>query len=445
MLLLSQLDQIPHRFPAYVREMRGFLESQDFAVRGPESLVALWERLQAEADTRRDVAALVGAMARRERERSSSMDLLGIVVVAATGTQTDDFDSPLLEETVRGLLRFVSQARRAAFDEAGPVVARAAMVRPVQAEPVAPVARPVQREPVRVAAVAAAPMLLRAEVEDEVETESEPRRRGYLWAVVGIVCVALGLGGVWMVHHRPEETVSAPAGAGAVLERSPVAAPPSSVVAPSRSGAATSARPAARGRVTVRMGADVEALRGPVIAKRKMEAAPVVRVPAPSMPARGADALARLRTPPPAVVERRAGKEGAAAARVDPYARPGLLRRVPGGEVAEVPEPEERKTAEGGVVRPATIGMMAGHVIYSPAPLYPEEASKNGVQGEVTVRAVVNEEGNVTDARVISGPEPLRGAALEAVQHWRFEPYKENGKRIAMATTAIVDFQLPSP
>lgn len=140
----------------------------------------------------------------------------------------------------------------------------------------------------------------------------------------------------------------------------------------------------------------------------------------------------------------RASASKASTQPIDPYAVPPLLRRGTGGQPDEVAsEPEERTTPEGGVVRPQSTGMMAANVYYSPAPLYPPAASAAGVQGEVTVRATVDAEGNVTDARVVSGPEPLRDAALEAVQHWRYRPYTQNGKQIAVQTTAVVDFQLP--
>ena len=87
--------------------------------------------------------------------------------------------------------------------------------------------------------------------------------------------------------------------------------------------------------------------------------------------------------------------------------------------------------------------MMATNLISSPAPEYPAAASQARVQGEVTVRAVVDRNGNVTDARVISGPELLRDVSLEAVQHWRFRPYMQGGKPVEVATTAVLDFELP--
>ena len=100
-------------------------------------------------------------------------------------------------------------------------------------------------------------------------------------------------------------------------------------------------------------------------------------------------------------------------------------------------------TPREGVVRSGSAGIMAGNVMFSPAPMYPAAASAAGVQGEVTVRAVVGRDGDVVDARVVSGPPLLREAALEAVEQWRYRPYLQDGKPVAVATTAIVDFQMP--
>lgn len=96
-----------------------------------------------------------------------------------------------------------------------------------------------------------------------------------------------------------------------------------------------------------------------------------------------------------------------------------------------------------GSVRSGSAGIMAGNVMFSPAPMYPPAASAANVQGEVTVRAVVGKDGDVIDAHVVSGPPLLRDAALEAVERWRYRPYLQDGKPVAVATTAIVDFQIP--
>jgi TonB family protein len=86
---------------------------------------------------------------------------------------------------------------------------------------------------------------------------------------------------------------------------------------------------------------------------------------------------------------------------------------------------------------------MASNLMYSPEPEYPAGAIAAGVSGQVTVQAVVGPRGNVIDARVVSGPPLLREAALDALGRWRYRPYEQDGKPVAIATTAIFDFQIP--
>ena len=69
---------------------------------------------------------------------------------------------------------------------------------------------------------------------------------------------------------------------------------------------------------------------------------------------------------------------------------------------------------------------------------YPADAIAKGIQGTVIVQATLNERGVVTDARVVSGPEPLRKAALKSVLEWHY-----SGQALSPVEVAI-DFKLPS-
>ncbi len=79
-------------------------------------------------------------------------------------------------------------------------------------------------------------------------------------------------------------------------------------------------------------------------------------------------------------------------------------------------------------------------------PAYPPEALKQKVEGTVMVRAVVNEEGDVTTARVVAPVDPrLDAAAVETVKGWKFTPGAEFGQPatysmdvpIRFSTTAV--------
>ena len=71
-------------------------------------------------------------------------------------------------------------------------------------------------------------------------------------------------------------------------------------------------------------------------------------------------------------------------------------------------------------------------------PEYPMLALKMHVQGQVTVQAVVDADGNVTDVKAVSGHALLRPAALECVKKWQYEP--ASGKTVEMIG---VSFTLP--
>jgi TonB family protein len=52
--------------------------------------------------------------------------------------------------------------------------------------------------------------------------------------------------------------------------------------------------------------------------------------------------------------------------------------------------------------------------------VYPQAARAKGLEGTVVVQARLDSSGSVVDASVVSGPQELRRAALEAVLQWRF-------------------------
>jgi TonB family protein len=76
-------------------------------------------------------------------------------------------------------------------------------------------------------------------------------------------------------------------------------------------------------------------------------------------------------------------------------------------------------------------------------PQYPEVARRQNIQGPVTLSAVVGEDGEVRSVTVLSGDPALRKAALDAVQQWRFKPFRVNGRATEFATRITVNFRLP--
>ena len=77
-----------------------------------------------------------------------------------------------------------------------------------------------------------------------------------------------------------------------------------------------------------------------------------------------------------------------------------------------------------------TVDLGSSSVIHRTRVSYPEAAQKQGITGKVQVEAKLDSTGNVADARVLSGPEELRKAALESVLDWHFTRDAARGTRL---------------
>ena len=82
-------------------------------------------------------------------------------------------------------------------------------------------------------------------------------------------------------------------------------------------------------------------------------------------------------------------------------------------------EAQGRETPTG-----APIQLIRGgdQLVHGELPEYPERAVERKVEGDVVVDMSLNDRGEVSDARVLSGPDELRKAALEAVLRWHYSP-----------------------
>lgn len=76
------------------------------------------------------------------------------------------------------------------------------------------------------------------------------------------------------------------------------------------------------------------------------------------------------------------------------------------------------------------------------APIYPIVAIKAHIEGVVTIDAVTDIYGRVVKVRVTNGHPLLRGAAVQAVKQWIYEPYILNGIPRPVTFTVNVNFKL---
>ena len=76
-------------------------------------------------------------------------------------------------------------------------------------------------------------------------------------------------------------------------------------------------------------------------------------------------------------------------------------------------------------------------------PEYPPLAVKAHIQGVVIMEATVNEDGEVTDVKLLRSANPLldREAAV-AVRQWRYSPVVLNGLRVPFILTVTLSFSL---
>lgn len=87
-------------------------------------------------------------------------------------------------------------------------------------------------------------------------------------------------------------------------------------------------------------------------------------------------------------------------------------------------------------------GVEAGMLIRRTVPVYPAVARAAGVQGKVVLQATIGKDGTIEGLRVVSGPDLLRAAAVDAVRTWVYRPYLLNGEPVEVETTVEVTFTL---
>jgi len=115
---------------------------------------------------------------------------------------------------------------------------------------------------------------------------------------------------------------------------------------------------------------------------------------------------------------------------------------VPGGVmggIGNAPTPVVKVAAPKGPQRVSS-GVVAGNKLSGSNPVYPPIARAAHVSGAVVLHAIISKEGTIKNLTAISGPEMLRGAALSAVENWRYKPYILNGEPTEVETTVTVNF-----
>lgn len=120
---------------------------------------------------------------------------------------------------------------------------------------------------------------------------------------------------------------------------------------------------------------------------------------------------------------------------VTPNGNLGSLVPGVGSSNLIAPAPPKPEVVEGGNVK-------LPKLISSVAPIYPQLATMNHVEGEVKIQTEINALGKVTSTKVISGPVLLRSAATNAVRQWKYSPGMLDGKAVPAQYVVTVRFRL---
>jgi protein TonB len=77
-------------------------------------------------------------------------------------------------------------------------------------------------------------------------------------------------------------------------------------------------------------------------------------------------------------------------------------------------------------------------------PIYPFQAKKNNIEGSVTLRFIVNTEGDVVEPKVAQSdpPDIFDEAALQAIMKCKFKPAVKNGRPVDVIVIAPMKFEL---
>jgi TonB family protein len=117
----------------------------------------------------------------------------------------------------------------------------------------------------------------------------------------------------------------------------------------------------------------------------------------------------------------------------------GTAEIIPSTSTVDLPVPSQ--TIPGAVLQ-AGGSVPEPRLLSSTLPIYPAAAKQTRTQGDIMVRTVIDEHGQVTNPQVVSGPTLLRQAAIDAVKHWKYEPSHVNGKPVPVQILLTIHFRL---
>jgi TonB family protein len=129
-----------------------------------------------------------------------------------------------------------------------------------------------------------------------------------------------------------------------------------------------------------------------------------------------------------------------------PAAEPASTPRTPSpGASTRATERPANGRPDLAIYEPGQIGSIAPTVVTRVPARYPPDAVREGIQGTVILRCIVEPDGSVSSATVtrsIDSRFGLDDEAVRAVRQWRFEPGRREGVPVRVATLVTVTFAL---
>ncbi len=254
---------------------------------------------------------------------------------------------------------------------------------------------------------------------------AEKKNRVPLYAAIVVALIALA-GVAWWMSRR----TSAPAAAVKATPL-PIAAPTAAPPPPAASPVGSSADPKAIEEEVQRQ-----------IAARKKELQKAMDAPKP--PVRETAPVKKVEEPPssPAAAVAAPVKEAAP----EPTDAPPTVREAPAEPTAAPvppprPAPGRDETTRGELVGPGA-GVIEPTLVSTPRVIYPPIARQQRLSGKVVVLVLVDEDGQVAEARVQQGIASKTGvneAVVQAVRGSKFRPATKNGIPVKMWRTVVVD------
>jgi periplasmic protein TonB len=83
-----------------------------------------------------------------------------------------------------------------------------------------------------------------------------------------------------------------------------------------------------------------------------------------------------------------------------------------------------------------------GNLLNKTAPIYPAIARQARIQGTVVLAATISKSGTIEKLHILSGPQMLQQAAINAVSGWLYKPYMLNDQPVEVETQINVIFRL---